>query len=358
LWRRRGRPAVGIAALTILVGGLYDGRPEAQELPVPDALPASEELVQRLATAIGGTVEVLPEGVRFIVRFDQDVGGLSVGAPVTVKGLRVGTVREIAVVIDSTVAEIDVPVVIDVVPERITVDGALPGDAAATYALAERLVANGLRAAVQSSTPFGGAQHVALAFVPDAPPASLATDGRYPAIPTAPSLADELRSTIDRLLERVAALPLEALVADLQTTLDEINALVTAPEIRQGLDALGAASVELRTFLASPQMQEIPSQLLDAAGELEALAGRLDSRLEPSITALQRAAGSIETAAAETTSTVRGLSQTLGPRSPLWDEVLATSREVSSTTRTLRLLLDYLERHPDALLRGRPETVP
>ena len=94
----------------------------AQELPPA----ASDALIERLTTAIGAAPEVLPEGVRFMVRFDQDVSGLSVGAPVTVKGLRVGTVREVAVVIDSASAVIDVPVVIDVVPERITVDGGMP----------------------------------------------------------------------------------------------------------------------------------------------------------------------------------------------------------------------------------------
>jgi paraquat-inducible protein B len=296
--------------------------------------------------------------VRFIVRFDQDVSGLAVGSPVTVKGLRVGTVREVAVVIDSGRATIDVPVVIDVVPGRITVDGARPEGEAAVYALAERLVAGGLRAGLESATPLGGAQRVALTFVPDAAPAELGRDGRYPELPTAPSLAEELRSTAEALLARVAALPIEGIVEEVRVTLAELRALLTAPEIRSFLDAVGAVSEEMRALIAGPELRAALAAVVDAGDELRALAQGLDARLEPSIAALQRAAGSIETAAAQTTTAMSGLERTVGPRSPLWDELLQTSRELAGTTRALRLLVEYLERHPDALLRGRPETPP
>jgi paraquat-inducible protein B len=349
----RLRPVVTVAALA-LIGSLACGQAGAQE---PPGL-ATDDLVQRLTAAIGAAPEELPEGVRFIVRFDQDVSGLSVGAPVTVKGLRVGTVREVAVVIDSTAAVIDVPVVIDVVPERITVDGGTPENAAAVQDLAARLVAGGLRAGLESATPLGGPQRVTLAFVPDAEPAELGEGGRYPEIPTAPSLVDELRGTLETLLERMAALPLEQVVAELTATLAELRALVTAPEIREMLDTVGAVSDELRSLIAGPELREALSAVVDAGEELRALAAGLDARLEPSIGALQRAAGSIETAADQSTVAISGLEQTIGPRSPLWDELLQTSRELAGTTRALRLLIEYLERHPDALIRGRQETQP
>lgn len=349
------RPQIyGIVAALGLVGPLACGHLAAQELPAA----ATDELVQRLSAAIGAAPEVLPQGVRFIVRFDQDVSGLSVGAPVTVKGLRVGTVREVAVVIDSTTAVIDVPVVIDVVPERITVDGGEPEDAAAVHDLARRLVAGGLRAGLESATPLGGPQRVTLAFVPDAEAAELGEGGRYPEIPTAPSLADELRGTVEILLDRVAALPLEQVVEELMATLAELRALVTAPEIREMLDTVGAVSDELRDLIAGPELREALTAVVDAGDELRELAAGLDARLEPSIGALQRAAGSIETAAGQSTVAINGLEQTIGPRSPLWDELLQTSRELAGTTRALRLLIEYLERHPDALIRGRRETQP
>ena len=64
--------------------------------------------------------------MRFAVRFAGSVQGLAAGAPVTIRGLRVGTVREISVTFDSATGALDVPVVIDVVPGSLVVDGARP----------------------------------------------------------------------------------------------------------------------------------------------------------------------------------------------------------------------------------------
>ena len=63
-----------------------------------------------------------PAGVRFEVRFAGNVQGFAAGAPVTIRGLRVGTVREIAVTFDSSTGQLDVPVVIDVVPGSLVLD--------------------------------------------------------------------------------------------------------------------------------------------------------------------------------------------------------------------------------------------
>ena len=348
---RLGPAAAGLAWLMVAAPA------PAQDLP-PGTL---EPLVRRLEALVGAVPAAgtpLPEGVRFLVRFTDDVSGLGVGSPVTVRGLRVGTVREVAVVIDTSAATIDVPVVIDVVPDRLTVDGDRPADEAAVYALAERLVENGLRAALEAATPFGEPQHVALAFAPDAPPAHLDRTGRYPAIPAAPSLADELRSTVDDLLARIVALPLEETVAEANATLVALRALVTAPEIREALDLVAVAGDELRAFVTGPELREIMATLLDAARELQRTAAGLDARLDPSLEALARAAVTVESAARETTAVASGLERSIGPRSPLWDELMQASREVTGTTRALRLLVEYLERHPDALLRGRPETRP
>ena len=307
-WTRRFglEPKRSLASFAFLAGLSLAGPSHGQEQKVPSA----SELAERLTTAIGITPEVLPEGVRFLVHFDQDLNGLQAGAPVTVKGLRVGTVREVAVVIDSANATIDAPVVFDIVPDRITVDDGSLQDPNSVYALAKRLVADGLRAGIESLTPIGGPKRVTLSLVADAEPAELKEGGRYPEIPTAPSPAEELRASAEAFAARIEALPLEQMAEQLNVVLAELETLVSGPELRQALDAL------------------------------------------------QRAAGSIEQAAGQSTNAISGLEQTIGPRSLLWDELLRTSQELAGTTRALRLLVEYLERHPDALIRGKPGNQP
>ena len=85
---------------------------------------AGAERLAPLLEALGrAQAAPAPDGVPFRVRFAGNVQGLAVGAPVTVRGLRVGTVREVAVTFDSGTGQLDVPVVIDIVPGSLVVDG-------------------------------------------------------------------------------------------------------------------------------------------------------------------------------------------------------------------------------------------
>jgi len=346
-----------VAVLT-LAGSLALHAPTLAQTASDNAAEALTARLEALLAGITADAPTMDTGTPFLVRFDSDVSGLAVGAPVTVKGIRIGTVRDVQVVIDSDQAAIDVPVVFDIVPGRLQVDGATATDDDHVYAMAEQLVGKGLRAAVVTSSLLGGRQHVALAFVPEAPPATLDRDGRYPEIPAAPSIGDQLQANADKLFARLSALPVEEAVDQATLTFSELRTLLTGPEMRQMLQSLGAAGSELQSVIGGPEMQQAMRRAADAAGQFGDLVARLDTQLEPSIAAMQRAVASIEVAAAEVAASIGGLESTVGPRSPLWDELLQTSRELANSTRALRLLVEYLERHPDALLRGRPETQP
>ena len=106
---------------------------------------AAERLGPLLEAMGRGQEAAQPEGVRFEVRFAGNVQGLAAGAPVTIRGLRVGTVREIAVTFDSGTGQLDVPVVIDVVPGSLVLDGRrLETEAAVRDAMAKAVKEQGL----------------------------------------------------------------------------------------------------------------------------------------------------------------------------------------------------------------------
>ena len=259
-----------------------------------------------LANATAGAPS-LPQGTPFLVQFDADVGGLAVGAPVTVKGIRIGTVRDVQVVIDSEQGAINVPVIIDVVPERLRVDGAAASNDDEVYSMAETLVAKGLRAALVTATPLGGSQHVTLTFVAEAPAETLDRSGRYPELPTAPTFGDQLQANAQSLIERLGALPVEEAVDEATLTFSELRAVLTGPEMQRTLKSLGTAGAELEAVVTGPEMQEAVRQAAEAAGQFGNFVASLDTQLEPSIAAMQRAVGSIEKAAGEVAASISGL---------------------------------------------------
>lgn len=349
---------------------------------------AAERLAPLLETLGRRPTEILPDGVRFEVRFGGDVRGLEVGAPVTVRGLRVGSVRAIAVTFDSGSGRLDVPVEIDLVPGSLVMDGERPQTEAAMHAAVAALVARGLRAQLASASLLGGERGVALDLVADASPAALG-GGPLPLIPSVPTRMDALSATLDQLLARVEKLPVERLAGELEAVLLAARELVTAPELRQAIVDLAAAAGELRGIarelaqradpliasltrmadlagpaavetlsaarevIAGPELRVALGNLTAMSAELRELPARLEARSGPLLTSAVAATDQAGQAAADARRTIAALDATFGSRSTFQADLQALLREVTGTTRSLRQVLDLLQRRPDVLIRGK-----
>jgi paraquat-inducible protein B len=255
--------------------------------------------------------------VPYLVQFDESVRGLSPGAPVEFRGLRIGTVRDVGLRIDVADQSVRIPVTIEIEPQRITFTGsedkAYDGK---PYVLVEKLVERGLRAQLQSGNLLTGQLLVDLGFHPDAAAAKLGRDGEYPEIPAVPSEIEALTASVNGVLTELASLPLAELVGDLRTTVQGVNQL-----------------------LASPQTAETLTTLNATATELQALLRTVDQQLGPLMT--------------QATGTLASTEAIVGSNSQIRYDLNAMLKELAGAARAIRVFADYLERHPEALLRGK-----
>jgi phospholipid/cholesterol/gamma-HCH transport system substrate-binding protein len=313
----------------------------------------------------------------FVAYFEGSLGGLDVGAPVTFNGVRIGSVTNLAVVIDPHDASIRTPVV-------FTIDAARLRDGNGTKLVGgkelpklDTLIARGLRARLELQSLVTGQLVVALNFYPATPIRLLGLSTHYPEMPTIPSSFDTLTRTLE-------GLPLETLVAQTTRTMRSVEALATAPEVRSALGKLDrvlsdvdgtvrdvrgridplvttvqGTAVAAQTTMADVQktmaeMRSAIAQLTPPAGaaiaDYQALAqdGRkLVAHLDAQVDALS---GSLQAALAD----AHGV---LGEDSPVRYDLTNALQEMTKAARSLRVLADELDRHPEALLRGkRPET--
>jgi paraquat-inducible protein B len=258
--------------------------------------------------------------VPYLVQFDESVRGLSPGAPVEFRGMRVGTVSDVGLQIDVATESIRIPVTIEIEPQRIRFTGTDDVEALlekSPYALMEKLVERGLRAQLQPGNLLTGQMLVDLGFHPNAASAKLNRSGEYPEIPSVPSEIDALTASASGILTELASLPLNELVQELRTTVQGANQLVTSPQTEETLDALKATVTNLQTLVQT-----------------------VDQRLGPLLTQAQGTLASAE-----------GM---VGSNSPTRYDLNATLKELAGAARSIRVLMDYLERHPEALLRGKP----
>jgi paraquat-inducible protein B len=176
------------------------------------------------------------------------------------------------------------------------------------------LVERGLRAQLRTGSVLTGQLYVALDFFPDAPKAKLDLAQAIPELPTRPSALEDLQQTLVGLANKLERVPLDTMAQDLSHTLKTVDTLVKrldtemAPTLAEGRQTL----VELRKTLA-----EVSKTMNQATG------------------------------------TLANAEKSLGPDSALFTELQDTAREFSRTAQSLRALADYLERNPQALIRGK-----
>ncbi len=265
--------------------------------------------------------------VPFLIRFSGSVRGLAAGAPVEIMGIRIGTVRSVGLELAPGGDGFAVPVRIDLTPATFPAAPGLPrpGTAEEVYAAADALVRRGLRAQIGSTQLMGGDALITLAFVPGQPPTGLDRTGPVPALPAGPAMRDAVAERLRPLLDRLAALPVDDLFGQLLAASTAMRQLATGPELRDSLAELRAASADLRVVLKD-------------------VGPRMDTVFDGLNQTVRNANG-----------TIAALNLQVNDRSPLLTELRGMLRELQGAARSLRLMAEYLERNPNALITGKSD---
>ena len=198
----------------------------------------------------------------------------------------------------------------------------------------------GLRAQLATESMVTGKLYVALDFLPNSPIRLIGHDDLLE-IPTVPS-------KIEQLMEQLEGLRLKEFVENLTKLIDHVDELVTSPEVTSSLENLDGLLAELRTLTRNvdAEVKPLSTTAQDTLTEYQALAAEAREKLDP---LTEAALAALE----QTEATLATFQETLDPDSELRYKTSQVLDEVSQAARALRLLADYLERHPEALLRGK-----
>ena len=231
--------------------------------------------------------------------FSQSVRGLSVGAPVDFRGITVGEVRSITLTHEPRTTVFETAVDINLWPERMRTNNRTPSGQRM-----QRFVQHGFRGQLRSANLITGQQYVALDFFPKAAKATLDTSRTPPEIPTVPGSLAELQDSLGNVVKSLEKIPFDKLAEDLRRAL---------------------ATLDTTLKRADVVMQKLANEV---APELR--------------TTLEQAR-----------KTLGAAQQVLATDSPTQGDLRETLQEVTKAAETVRSLADYLERHPESLIRGK-----
>src|SRR5216684_1214762 len=278
------------SVLSILIGGI------AFETAATDAiLPAAE--VNTVFTLFKDRAEAFNPPPRspqtYQLVFKDSVRGLVPGAPVEFRGIPVGEVAAIRAQVDLKTFEFSVPVTIHLDPQRLGVRivDAKSGVDLETMRrrLIDSLVSHGVRAQLKTGNLLTGSAFVSLDFFPGAPQATVDWSQQPVQLPTIPGQLEEIETSVENIIKKVNQMPLKEIGDDLRKAIGDLDLT-----------------------------------LVSARGTLVSAQGTLDNT-----------------------------SSLTGPNSVQIEKLDSTLQEVSRAARSVRVLADYLERHPEALLQGK-----
>lgn len=274
------------------------------------------------AVLLLGSGRLFKSPVTLVLYFEGSVKGLTLGAPVVFRGVPVGAVTDIRLVGDASGQHFLIPVEVQIDPSKVTMPkGSAP---VSRGQFLKTLVEGGLRAQLGLQSFVTGQLMIELDMHPGSE-LLLRGDGSLPEIPTLPSSMDKLAKTLQ-------SIPFDKIISQTMQAMESIS-----------------------TFMNSPGLTGTAEELRATLHELQELTRALNSQLKPVGVSLDKALISVSAAADSADRALRHAENAMSADSQGLADFKKTLNELGSAARALRNLAEYLERHPEALLKGKGE---
>jgi ABC-type transporter Mla subunit MlaD len=308
-------------------------------------------VVGAIALAIGavivfGSGRFFTERYKYVAFFEGSVFGLSQGAPVICKGVRVGTVTGIELLGDPEKFTMQIAVFFETEPKRVRSLG--KRQAFDSRKMMKTLIQHGLRAHLEMQSFLTRQMMVVLDFRPETPVRLVGIDTGYPEIPT-------IRSPMQELLETVERLPIEEIANSIRNALEGIEQVIHSPEVAESLAALKGTLVATERLVnhADKQLDPLVQSLEGTLRDTRSLVKNLDAQVDPLVSNMGQTLEAARLAIVEAQGAIASIESNTREDSPLVYQLTVALAELSAASRSLRLLAEYLEQHPEALLRGK-----
>jgi len=299
----------------------------------PDTLKRVKEDVEGLVFTLYDNYASIQEQaftkkIIFILFFEGSVRGLNVGARVEFKGIKVGSVKDVRLEFDHRDTSFRIPVLIEIEPERVITRG--DSTVSSPYQTIKTLVERGLRARLQTGSLLTGQLFVELDMHPDTPIRLMNEGGPYPELPTIPASLEQLTASVKSILVKLEKVDMDKIGTEVLEILKGANKLMNKPELQYAVE-----------------------DLRDSLHAFKNILGKLDQRVEPLTVNLEKAIETGHQTLRKSQITMGLIGDVLKPDSPFQFRFIELTEELAEMARSIRALVDLLERNPNAIIFGK-----
>lgn len=333
---------------------------------------------------IFGGGKFMIERVRYVMDFEGSVKGLNIGAPVVFRGVKIGSVKDLTLHANANTLEFHIPVVVEIEPRKIILT---EGKRKAPRVSLPRLIKHGLRAQLEVQSMLTGQLQITLGYHPDTKPKLSNVASKYPEIPTIPSELQKIKDTLSDL-------PLRDVFRKLSSSLDGIEKIVNDPKIIETVHEAKLAVIDVRKLIqnADRHIDPIGTGLTGTIQDTRKLVRDVDKQIDPmaknansAITASRKMFEQGEQTLSLKHGKLSEMTESFTDAADAFREAMMAAKpaitkaeraienirsitdkdsndryqvnnmlkELSAAARSIRIWAEYLERHPEALIRGK-----
>lgn len=283
---------------------------------------------------------------RFVLYFPGSVKGLSLGAPVTLRGVEIGKVTDVKVLFNRETLSFHTPVYIETFEGKIQSVGKLLAEKAILYdkdtdKLLDLLVQLGLRAQLDLQSLLTGKLQVSFNMHPGTDVYYANLDKEVQELPTVPS-------DMARLAQMLKGLDIDGMVKDVRETLATIKSLVSSPEVAASIASLHKTLDDFGALARNTNSKVGP--LADSA---TSLMQNVDGQVEPLMTNLNQTLDEARAALEQAEEALASVDAVVAEDSTLMWELEGTLKKLSAMATSINALAADLQRQPDSIIRGK-----
>ncbi len=296
---------------------------------------------------------------QFVLFFhaENNLNGLNVGAPVKLEGVKIGEVKEVALLFDEKTLEVIKPVVIELDYENIlddeTDEGFDPKVSGKEKELSvKNLIKKGLKAQLKSQSMLTGLLYIEFQFTPEDEVVITGIDFRkLRELPTTTNATEDIKREAQKVVDRIGKLPLEKIVEDLAVNMHEIKVILTSQSLKENRQGVNQSIKEMEKLLINLNENFTPL-MLNLNGTMKdtrVVVQEFSREIKPVLNSLEKTLNTATDLLSESQFAVRSFEELSSPEAPLW-QALEALKEAAESTKNLT---DTLERNPESIIYGK-----
>ena len=304
-----------------------------------------------------GSGKFLKDVENYVLVFRGNAKGLNIGAPVSFRGVKFGSVSDIQLIWDTSTDQAFVEVLVEVDGDAFREVQSQPGvDLAEDRNILTHLIDDlGLRAKLAPLSLVTGQLYIEFDFFPDTEAKLYGFNTKYDEFPTLPSTIEELEGILRTAVDNLKDLPFREILDKLASAVEGISSVLDKPAIKDTPEVLHRALLNLRdlTGKLNEQVTPLTESLTQTSDEANAAFADMRQIMRDERGDIVRLAESVESAAGQAREVLKQTGTVISAVDAAAIDRLV--QELSRAAVSIRVFADYLDRHPEALIRGKKQ---